>query len=428
MRTTARSVATLVAFFAGMAMAMAQSAILLQRLDQVGALTRPMAVVDESLFTKEFLAAVPPDKLVQAIRQLTSSAGSYVTASITAQRGDHACTGALRMSGKVTVPVELTLESAPPHRIAGLFLRPPVPDAASVNDVVAELRALPGRTALAITNLSTGVSVASYGHDVPMPLGSSFKLFVLGELVRSIKGGQRAWTDVVPLDSARRSYPSGEMHTWPHGSPVTLHTLALKMISISDNTATDALIRYLGRTNIEQVQQLMGNTSMQRNIPFLTTREFFQLKFSDGGDRARRYLRMKPSQRRIMLDEELHSLHYDDVQFTDDVILPDSVEWFASMQDMVTCMDWFRRQSENEAGKPALSILGINPGITIDSATWPYVGFKGGSESGVVCLVYLLRHRSGEWYGVSAAWVNPSAAVDAVAFAGKVQRLVELIP
>ncbi len=400
---------------------------LLERLRDVGALTVPMAAVNEDIFTKDFLRAVPPQQLVAAIRQLTASTGTFVKATVDVTKTEFSCTGSLHMSKKIRVPVELTIESMPPHRISGLFLRPPVPDVTTLDSVVTELKALPGASAFLAVNLTKGDTIVAHNAGTPMPLGSSFKLFVLGELVRSIKAGQRAWKDVIELRSSHRSYPSGEVHTWPLGSPVTLHTLALKMISVSDNTATDELLFTLGRQHVEQIQGVMGHTQPRLNMPFLSTRELFQLKFTDGGERARRYYSMKPAQRRIMLDEELTSLQYDDVTFVDNVVLADSVEWFASMQDMAACMNWFRVQGADAAGKPALDILAKNPGVSIDDAAWPYAGFKGGSETGVVCMVFLLRHSSGDWYAVSGAWVNPSAAVDTVTFAGVMQRAIELL-
>ncbi len=42
-------------------------------------------------------------------------------------------------------------------------------------------------------------------------------------------------------------------------------------------------------------------------------------------------------------------------------------------------------------------------------------------------LTLLLRHRSGTWYVVSAAWNDPKAAVDEATLVGIVQRAVELL-
>ncbi len=48
--------------------------------------------------------------------------------------------------------------------------------------------------------------MAAHEAARPLAIGSTFKLFLLAELSRSIHAGERKWTDVVPLD--RRSLPS----------------------------------------------------------------------------------------------------------------------------------------------------------------------------------------------------------------------------
>ena len=75
-----------------------------------------------------------------------------------------------------------------------------------------------------------------------------------------------------------RSLPSGMLHNWPEGAPVTLHTLASLMISISDNTATDILLGLVGRENVERMMGRIGIAAPERNRPFLATREIFALK------------------------------------------------------------------------------------------------------------------------------------------------------
>ncbi|NMB11632.1 MAG: serine hydrolase [Firmicutes bacterium] len=49
-------------------------------------------------------------------------------------------------------------------------------------------------------------------------------------------------SSVIELKSDYISLPSGMLQEWPVGSPITLHTLASLMSSISNNTATNALI------------------------------------------------------------------------------------------------------------------------------------------------------------------------------------------
>ena len=75
--------------------------------------------------------------------------------------------------------------------------------------VLAELRALPGQTSLAIARLGDGAPALVAGHepDRPLAIGSTFKLVILAELSRQVRAGERRWSDVVTLD--RRSIPGG---------------------------------------------------------------------------------------------------------------------------------------------------------------------------------------------------------------------------
>ncbi|MBA3832373.1 MAG: serine hydrolase [Chthoniobacterales bacterium] len=57
-------------------------------------------------------------------------------------------------------------------------------------------------------------------------MGSACKLYILGELLRAVKAGERSLSDVVPLEARALSLPSGSLQKWPVGSPLTLHTLA----------------------------------------------------------------------------------------------------------------------------------------------------------------------------------------------------------
>src|SRR3546814_12748848 len=90
--------------------------------------------------------------------------------------------------------------------------------------------------------------LASANADRQFATGSTFKLYILGELAAQIAAGKRRWSDVVPL--SHLSFSSAGTANWPKGTPVTLQTLANWMISVSDNGATDTLIHLPGRAAI----------------------------------------------------------------------------------------------------------------------------------------------------------------------------------
>jgi len=88
-------------------------------------------------------------------------------------------------------------------------------------------------------------------------------------------------------------------------------------------------------------------------------------------------------------------------------------------------MDWLRI---NSASNPnARAILSRNPGIGPDNAArWQYVGFKGGSEPGVISMTLLLQSKAGKWQVLSGTWNNPSAGLDEGRFIGLLTRAAEL--
>ena len=75
----------------------------------------------------------------------------------------------------------------------------------------------------------------------------------------------------------------------------------------------------------------------------------------------------------------------------------------------------------------ARAILAVNAGT--DPATraqFDYVGFKGGSEPGVIALTYLVRSRAGRWLAVSGNWHRADGAVPIATFTALMNRALAL--
>ena len=86
----------------------------------------------------------------------------------------------------------------------------------------------------------------------------------------------------------------------------------------------------------------------------------------------------------------------------------DRLEWFASAADLCRLMAWFDKQHDSAA----LDILAINPGVHPADDRFDYVGYKGGSESGVLNMTWLLHATSGHRYALSASWNDATHDVD----------------
>lgn len=169
----------------------------------------------------------------------------------------------------------------------------------------------------------------------------------------------------------------------------------------------------------------MGNAHVERNQPFLSTLELFKLK----GDRARAYLALDAKSRRAFLAGDLAKVSRDSVTFSgaDGPTDIDTLEWFASVADLAKALAWIRRHTEGTTTRLGRDLMGINPGLDLSGENLSYVGYKGGSEPGVLNLSYLLRSRGGTWYALSVTWNDPKAPVDEAKLFTLVQGMVPLL-
>jgi hypothetical protein len=409
----------------------AADGILQQRMAELTKLFCEKPKVEGKLFHESFLAAVPPDRLKRLARSLFEKHGTCTEVVLLERKGRWSGVFELVFEKDVSMQSTLTLNQSEPFSVIGWWIGPPMPAAKSLGEIIDNLRQLPGTTSFAAARLIEKEPriIASLNPDMALPIGSTFKLYILGAVAQADKKGRLKWTSVVPLRKEYRSFPSGKLQDWPEGAPVTVHTLASLMISISDNTATDHLLFTVGRKAVEAMLGPMGNRHAQRNIPFLSTLELFKIKCGRGGSLAKRYLGLKKAARLRFLDEELKGVGRDAVAI-ETLIRPlhvDTLEWFASAADLIRAMDWFRRIGAEPDGKEILDILAINRGLQISSREWPYIGFKGGSEPGVLNCTFLAKSQAGTWFALSAGWKNVEKGLDKVKFFGLIQKAFRVL-
>jgi len=350
--------------------------------------------IDPSWFSPLLLEQVSLAQLEFIIAQISTGLGEYQGVSESGQQF-------LVLFENGDVPTIITLDAQ--GRIVGLFFQPPRLRVTGLTDAVAAFEELPGEVSVVV--YSPSGELAAINPDKPLAVGSAAKLAILAALEHQIQAGARSWDDVVLLEEDWKSLPSGVLQQWPAGSPLTLHTLATQMISISDNTATDGLIRILGREAIEPYSP--------RNIPFLTTRETFTLKDPANAEFLERYRAADP-QGRLAILEEIKDLPVPDVSlFTSDPVAID-IEWYLTTRELCGLMSLVRH----------LDLMSINPGVA-SADDWEKVSYKGGSEPGVLNLTTWLDTADGGFYCVSATWNNPEAPLDELKFFTLYSTLVE---
>jgi len=375
-----------------------------------------------ALFSADFLAQVPAAQVRAIGEQLRAQYGAV--RSLGRIEPQSAIAGVIHVeTERATLRISIALQPQPPNRIQGLLVTGADVRGDTLAAVMAELRALPGATSVAVARLGEGAPelLASIEPEAPLAIGSAFKLFILAELSRQVQAGQRHWSDVVPLD--RPPQPAGALQNWPTGAPFTLHTLAGLMIAQSDNRATDVLLHVAGRENVERMMSTAGIAAAGRNRPLLGTAELFALKSADEvGLRA--WLAADEGERRRLLATIYADPRADLSVFTGAPTRIDSLEWFASAADLVRTMDWLRRHGDDTAR----AILAINPGAgPAVRSDFVYFGYKGGSEPGVLNLTWLTRNRAGTWHVVTGSWNNPAAVLDEGQFFGLMARAVQLV-
>ena len=123
-----------------------------------------------------------------------------------------------------------------------------------------------GRMGIAVKDLSGGESFAVNAETI-FPQASSIKIPVLIELHRQAQAGKLRLTDRVELTRAQMAGGSGVLQRFGDGtSALSLRDLAVLMIVLSDNTATNILIERVGMENVNQMLRLNGlnQTRLQR--------------------------------------------------------------------------------------------------------------------------------------------------------------------
>ncbi|MGH6615489.1 serine hydrolase [Sphingomonas sp.] len=384
----------------------------------------------DASFSAAFRTAVPKETFATISRQLSTSDGAVT--------GIEQITPADAWSAVVLVgyergiaTVQISVDPAAPHQITGLRITGVSAREATLGAVTDTLAKLPGVTGFAFARLDAAGPVILHSRtpDRALAIGSEFKLVILAELIRSISAGERRWEDNVTLDGT--GLPGGAYMASPTGTKVSLYELAEKMISVSDNSATDILLKLAGRAKVEAMLGTIGITDPAGMRPFLSTLELFKLKGASGGVLGERWAALDEAGRRALLDGDVAKLPVSAIDpalfAAGKPIRIGSIEWFATPADMVRVMDWLRRHTESGPAARARGILAKNSGVGAGPAGhWQYLGYKGGSEPGVIAMAFLLQGKDGRWYAMSGSWNDVAAPVDEGRFAGLMARAVEL--
>lgn len=382
-------------------------------LEQVGPDGDPDEQAVRRRFTPDFLEQVTPAQVLEVFDQVRALAPLTIVdvAPEVEQVGQRAL--AVRLNGSEPVRMELAVDGD--GLISGLRFGPDpeaTPPAAyeSPEELSADLSRL-GTAQVYVGSLDGSGCTTTYEDPAraePAPSGSVFKLVVLTAVVSAVEDGDLGWEEDLTVSRALKSLPSGELQDRPDGSVVSVREAARLMISVSDNTAADVLMRAVGPDRLAEVVDDLGlsHSSMQ---PMPTTRQFFQLGW---GARVEGWAEADAERRAEVLRGLPRDLSDVDAGAVDTPVWREGIDWFLSGEEI--CRVWARlhRQASTDAGDALSQIL--RPPREVAGAEGARVSFKGGSAPGVLALSYLVQ-RPGEDPEVLVLQVRSDTAVDEVA-------------
>lgn len=388
-------------------------------LEQLRAQDGPAAEEATTRFAESFLAEVPAQQVPVVFDQLRA-AGPY---TVEGYDGTEDAAQLPLQGSEDRFLLHVGLE--PDGRIGVLFFESvrPVPEITSLPDLDDAVSGLGAEVSLLVADGATCAPVHARETDVARPIGSIVKLYVLDAVRQAVADGTLAWEDTLTLTDDLRSLPSGTLQNEPAGHEVSVREAAELMISISDNTATDLLVDAVGREAVLQSVERLGHHDPSLMGPFVTTRELFQLSFTDRELRER-WSTGDDAGRAQILDGLPDGEVVIDPALGQDVVWPDGLDWFATSEDLCRAHVALQEADDDDVR----GILALNPGIEVP-AGWDYVGYKGGSAPGEMAGSWYLETADGEPYVVvvQIAATELAAVPDAGWTAGVVSQTLAVL-
>ena len=303
------------------------------------------------------------------------------------------------------------------HPVSNQATRNTGSDGLSEADLERSLNAAAPSNALLVSELVDGElsPIMSVDPDTALPIGSTFKTWILATLAEQVEQGVLSWDQPATIEDQYRSVPGGDLRYALEGAVYTMRYLAERMMQKSDNTATDHLLFLAGRENVEAMMATtIGVSDPSLNIPLLSTREFAMLKLAVPPEDRAAYLAADVAERRRILAEEISVIPYSALADIDQTapVAVDTLEWFATRDDISRTLVWLWEASQRQGLLPVKEIIALETQLPFDGEIWPYVGFKGGSEMGVLSGSWLMQRADDRMFAFSIGFMNTETEVD----------------
>ncbi len=223
-------------------------------------------------------------------------------------------------------------------------------------------------------------AIIDRNSDALLATGSIFKAWVLGGVAEAIEAGSVMLDQMVNLVSSERVFGGSVINREPDGTAFPLLDLAILMMGISDNTATDLVHETVGRGVIDAYIDDSGVNDTNVLKPLLSVNEQFHLFFSFDLANALQYVNGSEAFQQQFIDNTIVPLGpVSSFPFNNESLLT-AGSWRATAMDICANMARLRHYEK-----------GTNPRIMVDAAygsqtaqsevrnAWDRVWYKGGS-------------------------------------------------
>jgi len=120
----------------------------------------------------------------------------------------------------------------------------------------------PGKVGIYVRNVETGAEASVNGED-QFPMASTYKVAIMAQVFREAEAGRIKLDERVTLTAADARLGSGLLPYFSPGLSPTIHDLLLLMITVSDNVATDLLLKRVGAKNVTAMLRELGIEGMR---------------------------------------------------------------------------------------------------------------------------------------------------------------------
>lgn len=282
---------------------------------------------------------------------------------------------------------------------------------------------------------SSGQCVAMEARqpDQPRAVASVFKSWVLEGLGRSINEGHIGAAESLPLIASEIIANGSAIATEPLDTPFPVRDLAILMMGISDNTATDLLHERIGRTRLASAVNASGMAQPDRLLPFLGISEQFHLFYSFPLATSLAYINGTEAYQADFLQTQIEPLGplVNQPYFHPSLLTTGS--WQATASDVCRMFSSLRRLPAASPGRPIIdAAFGSAAGQPEVRNRWDRVWYKGGSLGSAAGLhvlthVWMLENAGSDPYVLVALSNRDAGDIDVYAVQSVTGRILELL-